>query len=132
MDAQKELLERWAAWQRSIEQRDVEAARGFLADDYALELVHPDRAIFPRDQWLETLREYVVSAYVVEEQVVDMNGDVAVVLHRARMQATVFGADRSGIFVITDVWQRRAGSWKVWRRHSTPLAALAMPVQERG
>lgn len=132
MDAQKDLLDRWARWQRSIEQRDVEAARGFLADDYALELVHPDRAVFRRDQWLETLREYLVSAYVVVEQIVDMSGDLAVILHRDRMQATVFGADRSGTFVITDVWQRRAGTWKVWRRHSTPLAALAMPAPNGG
>lgn len=132
MDAQKDLLERWAGWQRSIEQRDVEAARGFLADDYALELVQPDRAVFRRDQWLETLREYVVSAYVVEEQIVDVNGDLAVILHRDRMQATVFGTDRSGTFVITDVWQRPAGAWKVWRRHSTPLAALAMPAPKGG
>lgn len=132
MDAQKELLERWAGWQRSIEQRDVEAARGFLADDYALELMHPDRAVFPRDQWLETLREYVVTAYGVEEQIVDVSGDLAVVMHRARMQATVFGADRSGTFVITDVWLRRAGAWKVWRRHSTPLAPLPMPAKKRG
>ena len=61
-----------------------------------------------------------------------MSGDLAVVMHRARIQATVFGADRSGTFVITDVWQRRAGAWKVWRRHSTPLAALPMPAAKRG
>lgn len=47
MDTQKELLERWAGWQRSIEQRDLEAARGFLADDYALELLHPTGRSFP-------------------------------------------------------------------------------------
>ena len=68
MDTQKELLERWAGWQRSIEQRDLEAARGFLADDYALELLHPDRAVCPRDRWLETLREYVVTAYGVRSR----------------------------------------------------------------
>lgn len=130
VDAQQELLERWQGWQRSIEQRDVETARGYLADDYALELVQPNRAVFPRDEWLETLREYVVLAYLVEEQIVDVDGDAGVVLHRARMQATVFGVDRSGTFVISDVWRRRDGVWRVWRRHSTPLAAGTMPVQE--
>lgn len=132
MDPQQELLERWQGWQRSIEQRDVGAASGYLDDDYALELVQPNRAVFRRDAWLEMLREYVVSEYAVDEQIVDVEGELAIVMHRARMQAMVFGADRSGTFVITDVWRRRAGVWKVWRRHSTPLAAGAMPAQQLG
>jgi hypothetical protein len=43
------------------------------------------------------------------------------------MHAIVLGEDRSGLFVISDVWRRRGGSWKVWRRHSTPLAAGVTP-----
>ena len=132
MDAQQQLLERWQGWQRSIEERDGDAATGYLAADYALELVQPDRAVIPRDDWLATLRDYVVSAYVVEEQIIDLDGDLAVILHRARMQATVFGSDRSGTFVITDIWRRRDGVWEVWRRHSTPLAAGAMPTPSPG
>ncbi|HEY3073397.1 MAG TPA: hypothetical protein VGJ46_11340 [Candidatus Limnocylindrales bacterium] len=44
------LLERrpWQDWQRCIEGRDVDAARGYLADDYALELFQPARACFAR------------------------------------------------------------------------------------
>src|SRR2546426_9319493 len=105
--AEQELLERWRGWQRSIEARDQDAARTFLDDGYALELVQPGRALFPRDEWLDTLRAYVVSSYEVEEQIVDIDADIAVILHRARMRATVHGADRSGTFVVTDVWRRR-------------------------
>jgi hypothetical protein len=128
-DAQQELIDRWRGWQRSIEERDREAAAaGYLAEDYALELVQPSRAVFARHR-LETLREYVVSAYDIEEQIVDMAGDLGVVIHRARMQATVFGTDRSGTFVLTDVWRRQDGAWRVWRRYSTPLAAGEMPTR---
>ena len=127
MGDEQDVVNRWRGWQRSIEERDADAARQYLDDDYALELVQPTRAIFPRDEWLETLSEYVVSSYTVEEHIVDVAGDLTVVLHRARMQATVFGANRSGVFVITDVWRRRDGTWKVWRRHSTPLSAGTMP-----
>ncbi len=128
MNANQELMERWQGWQRSIERRDVDAARAYLADDFALELVLPNRALVPRAAWLDALPEYVVAEYLVEDQIVDVEGDLAVILHRARMRATVFGADRSGIFVITDVWRRRDGAWTVWRRHSTPLDAGALPV----
>ena len=127
MAAERDLLERWQGWQRSIEERDIQAAGGYLDDNYALELVAPQAVVVSRAQWLETLPGYVVSSYSVDERIVDVDGDLAVVLHRARMQATVFGANRSGTFVITDVWRRREGVWWVWRRHSTPLQAGPMP-----
>ncbi|MCI0581643.1 MAG: nuclear transport factor 2 family protein [Chloroflexi bacterium] len=131
MDTHHELIERWQAWQRSIERRDVEAARGFLADDYALELVQPARAVMPREAWLGMLPDYIVSGYQVEDQIIDVDGGLAVILHRAGIQATVYGADRSGTFVVTDVWRRRDGRWLVWRRHSTPLEAGALPAREQ-
>lgn len=127
VDLERDLREQWARWQQGIEDRDVEAAGNCLDDDYALQLVQPVRALIGRAQWLAALPDYVVSSYQVEDQIVDIDGDLAVVLHRARMQATVSGVDRSGIFVVTDVWRRTGGAWKVWRRHSTPLTSGAMP-----
>lgn len=130
MDPEQELIERWHGWQASIEARDVEAAAGFLADDYALELVQPDRAVVPREAWLALLPEYVVTGYRIEAQIVEVSGDVGLILHRADQEARVRGEDRSGPFVLTDVWRRAGGTWRVWRRHSTPLAAGAMPSSE--
>jgi len=45
---------------------------------------------------------------------------------RLTMTAMVLGEDRSGAFVISDVWLRGADGWRIWRRHSTPLAAGPM------
>jgi ketosteroid isomerase-like protein len=128
VDVEAELIERSEGWQRAIEQRDVTAAGDYLADDYALVIVQPARAVMPRERWLALLPDYIVSDYEVQERIVEIDGDLAVMLQRVAMQATVLGADRSGIFVLTDVWRREDGAWKVWRRHSTPLAAGAMPA----
>jgi len=49
---------------------------------------------------------------VTADPVVHTNGETAAVLHRVRMEATVVGQDRSGIFVISDVWLQ-AGSCPV-------------------
>lgn len=111
----------------AVQQRDRVAAEEVLDEEYALVLVHPSAALMPRARWLEVLDDYVVHSYAVEEQHVDQVDDVAAVLSRVRMQATVLGADRSGLFVITDVWRRREGGWRVWRRHSSPLSAGDMP-----
>ena len=110
-----------------IETRDRSLAETVLDDDYALVLVQPARAVMPRDRWLEVLADYIVHSYEVHESVVDIDSDLAVVLHRDEMSATVLGEDRSGIFVVSDVWRRSPDGWKVWRRHSTPLTAGRVP-----
>jgi hypothetical protein len=85
------------------------------------------------------LPDYVVHRYEVQERIVDMHpdGTIAAVLHRAQMDATVLGEDRSGLFVVSDLWRRDASAgagggadgrdWRLWRRHSTPLSAGRMP-----
>lgn len=122
-----ELEDAFERFQACIEQRDPVMAADILDEDYALVLVHPSPATVPRRRWLEVLPEYRVHSYRLDERVVDVEGDVAVVLQRVEMAATVLGEDRSGTFVITDVWRRRDGRWRVWRRHSTPLVAGDMP-----
>lgn len=107
--------------------RDRELAEELLDDDYALVLVQPAATVMPRARWLELLDDYIVHSLNVAESVMDVDGDVAVVLHRDEMAATVLGQDRSGTFIITDIWRSRSGSWRLWRRHSTPLAAGQMP-----
>lgn len=115
------------AFRRCVEQRDRTLAEAVLADDYALVLVQPIAVTMGRSRWLEVLPDYVVHDYDVEETAIDVDGDLAAVLHRDRMTATVLGEDRSGTFVITDVWRRGPDGWKIWRRHSTPLSAGRMP-----
>ena len=121
------LLARAADWDRAILERDRELAGRILAEDYALVLVHPTPATMPRERWLDVLPEYVVHTWVVEEQVTDVNQGVGTMLQRVRMEAAVLGEDRSGLFVISDVWLFTDGEWRVWRRHSSPLSAGPMP-----
>lgn len=122
-----ELNRRIEAFERCINERDAVSAADVLDDGYALVLVQPSPAIMPRDRWLEVLPDYEVHDYEVQERVVDVDGDCASVLQRVAMRATVLGQDRSGVFVLSDTWRRRDGVWRVWRRHSTPLAAGTMP-----
>ena len=122
-----ELHARMGDFQRCIGQRDATAAADVLDDEYALVLVHPRPAVMPRDRWLQVLADYVVHDYEVQEQVIDVADDCASVLQRVSMHATVLGEERSGTFVISDVWRRRASGWRIWRRHSTPLDAGRLP-----
>jgi ketosteroid isomerase-like protein len=123
----EELRARADTFQRAVVERDHAAALSVLHEDYALVLVHPSPAVVPRARWLEVLPEYVVHDWVTEEEQADVDGDTAAILQRVRMEATVLGEDRSGLFALSDVWRRGEDGWRVWRRHSTPLSAGRMP-----
>ena len=112
---------------RVVLSRDRELAAEVLAEDYALVLVHPEPAVVPRSAWIEMLPDYVVHEWEVQEQKIEVRNDVGTVLQRIRMEATVLGQDRSGPFVVSDLWVPVDDVWRVWRRHSTPLSAGRMP-----
>jgi len=123
-----ELLQRMADFDRCVQDRDEQLAARTLHPDYALVLVQPAPAEVRRDQWLATLPDYKVHSWEVEVQTVHVQDDCAAVLRRVAMNATVLGVDRSGLFVLSDIWLRGDDGWRIWRRHSTPLAAGVMPT----
>lgn len=125
--ADPELLAQLARFEEVVLRRDVRLAERVLHPAYALVLVQPVPAVMWRARWLEVLPDYVVDEYDVEEQAIDVDQDVAAVLQRVRMVATVLGQDRSGVFVVSDVWRRLPEGWRIWRRHSSPATAGQMP-----
>jgi hypothetical protein len=121
------LLTQITNFDRCIAERDKEMAESVLAPDFALVLVQPVLAVMPRSRWLEVLPDYVVHSYEVQEKSLDVRGTCAAMIQRVAMRATVLGSDRSGLFVISDVWLLENDEWRVWRRHSTPLVAGEIP-----
>ena len=122
------VLDRAAAWQAAIEARDSRGVNDYLHEDYALVLVVPQPVTVLRDEWLRLLPDYVVHGYEIHEQIVHVAANNAAILTLATQHATVLGADRSGRFVLSDLWLREdGGKWRVWRRHSTPASAGEMP-----
>ena len=125
-----DLAARSDDFDRVVLSRDRELAAEVLAEDYALVLVHPEPAVVPRSAWIEMLPDYVVHEWEVQEQKIEVRNDLGAVLQRIRMEATVLGQDRSGPFVVSDLWVPVDDVWRVWRRHSTPLSAGRMPGRD--
>ena len=111
------LSQEWMdAWKRRDEVRLNELlATGFtLASSLSSELMS-------REQWLDyALHHYECKAFTFERTVVRLYGTTGIVTSWYRQQATVKGQDRSGRFLLTDVWiQNSVG------RHSTQLSENA-------
>jgi len=122
-----DLQKAMATFERLLKERDTALAASCLHDEFALVLVHPAPATMTRARWIELLPDYIVHDWQVEAQSTEIDGDCAAVHQQVAMNATVLGEDRSGIFVITDVWRHSTGGWRLWRRFSAPMTAGAMP-----
>ncbi|MEO6942699.1 MAG: hypothetical protein ABI124_06710 [Terrimesophilobacter sp.] len=122
------LLAQMAAYERCVLDRDLQLADSVLHPDYALVTTNPTLMVMPRANWLALLPDYIVHSWNVGESLLDVSDGTAVSFQRIDMGATVLGTDRSGPFIITDVWLREE-DWRVWRRHSTAVTAGALPTE---
>jgi ketosteroid isomerase-like protein len=107
------------AWAEVIQRRDVAAADRILGAEYAL--MAPGVGELPRAKWLENLPDYVVHSYEFTDVKVQVYGETAVMRSHYNQTATVFGKDRSGAMLVTDVWVKRDGRWQVVARHTSFL-----------
>ena len=118
----REVLRRSREWHDAIMRTDTAALSRMLLPEYSL-TVAPDleNAYVPRDAWLRNTMGYQMRADRWEASDVRVLGDVVVVTSRVWQRATPGGRDRSGHFVLTDVWRRVDGEWLVASRTSTWL-----------
>lgn len=122
--AAAEVLLRTREWHDAIIRADTTALRELLAPEFTLTIAPQVEAGQVRlDRYLANVATYNLHEDRWEASDVRVVGDVAVVTSRFWQRATPGGRDRSGRFVLTDVWDRRGGTWRVVARWSTWLDA---------
>jgi ketosteroid isomerase-like protein len=106
----------------AVQRRDVEWLEGRLGAEFVLTTGRPGHEIRSREEWLRvTGEEYEIESFAFEKLEVLPYGDVAVARSRYRQKGRMGGADRAGAYLMTDVWVRREGDWRLVTRHISPL-----------
>ena len=118
---EEQILALEKQWAAAIQRQDVAAMPQFLSDGYFLGIgvAGVGFRIVPRAAWLETLKVYETKAFSIDDAQVHVYGNTAVAFMLVTQEATVKGQDRSGQFVITDVWVKQPAGWRVAERHSS-------------
>jgi hypothetical protein len=107
-------------------QRDVDFLERHLAEEFTLTTGRPGAEVRARSEWLEvTQQSYVIDSFDFDALDVRVYGHVAVVASRYRQEARMGDLDRTGSYLMTDVWIRRKGRWQLVCRHSTALGERA-------
>lgn len=121
--AEQEIVELEKRWNNAIQSQDLPQMGQFLADGYflAVGLQGQPLQVVPRQRWLENLKFYKIHSHSIDDIKVNLYGDTAVVLMLFTQKATVGRAavDRSAQFLITDIWVKQKGGWRVAERHSS-------------
>ena len=108
-----DLAARSGDFERVVLDRDRELAANTLTEDFALVLLHPAPLVVTRAEWIAMLPDYIVHAWVVQEQMIEVRSGLGVVFQRVHMDATVLGEDRSGVFVLSDLWGPVDHVWRI-------------------
>jgi hypothetical protein len=124
--AAAEVLRRTRIWHDAIVRADTGALRRILLPEFTLTIPPElERAHVTIEPYLRNTVGYQLKEDRWEASDVRIMGDVAVVTSRYWQRAIPGGRDRSGRFLLTDVWRRLGGEWRVATRWSTWLDAPA-------
>jgi ketosteroid isomerase-like protein len=112
-----ELVELAHTWARAVQSHDRAGLDSIVAREFTLVGRSDGRS---REDWLdEWSGSYEIDDWRYEEIEVELYGNTAVLSSRYSQTARHDGDDRSGSYLVTDVWVRRDGRWQVVRRHAT-------------
>jgi hypothetical protein len=103
--------------------RSVERAKAIQAKGYRLlvRVAGSKLVEVSQDAWLDLLKKYIVDSHRIDDiKVLDL-GDVAIATVAFYQLAHIEGDSRNitGEFMLTDVWVKRDGEWKIIERHSS-------------
>lgn len=124
---EQQIISREREFSELVMGRDAEGAREIQAKGYRL-LVRMEGSKLvelPQEVWLETLKKYIVRSYRIDDiKVLDL-GDVAIATVAYYQDAHIQDNPRNitGDFMLTDVWVKRDGKWKIIERHSSRAEA---------
>jgi hypothetical protein len=109
-------------FQAAVAGRDLVVLEELLAPEFTLTTGRAAAPVRTRAEYLAiTAASYVIDGWEFEELDVVPLGDAAVVRARYRQRGSMEGADRTGVFLLTDVWAERAGRPQLVTRHSSAL-----------
>jgi uncharacterized protein (TIGR02246 family) len=118
------------AWMKAVADRDEEALKRLMSPDFTLTSAYSAGDLISRDQFLKTIQSVKQNEFSFYNVTVRVNiyGDVAILKAKVKDNYTMNGEDRSGDYLITDVWVKHDGQWQVVTRHSS----LPMKPQPKG
>jgi ketosteroid isomerase-like protein len=109
-------------WMRAVQERDMDRLEQLVGEGFRFTAIHLNPDPMTREQWMAAAREgYTIVSFAYEQMDIDVFGDTGIVHSRYSQVASYEHTSLSNVFRLTDVWNRRDGTWRVVARHSSIL-----------
>ncbi|MGZ6016957.1 MAG: nuclear transport factor 2 family protein [Phenylobacterium sp.] len=102
--------------------RDFDAVESMVATEFCSVGIRAfSSADLDRSAWFETYRRMELNEVSIFDNRVEVYGDTAISLVEGHWRGRLADVAIDEDIVITGVWLKRDGDWKLVRRHSNPL-----------
>ena len=110
-------------YQAAVRDRDLAVLDELLAPEFTLTTGRSAAPVRTRAEYVSvTEHGYRIEEFAFDElDVVPLGEHAALVRARYRQRGSMDGADRTGVFLLTDVWLERDGRPQLVTRHSSAL-----------
>lgn len=100
--------------------KDIGFLEKILAPEYRLAgIFNGELATWDRKKWLEVVPFYIPKSFRYYNFDIRVYGNTAIVQSLFDLEATLYGKDRNGSFLITDTWVKNKNQWQVVHRHTS-------------
>ena len=107
-------------WMEAVVKRDQPSLDRIMGDEFTLASAYSTGERTSKDQFIKNVLQSVKSQeFTFHDSHADLYGDVAVFKSRVKSTYTFDKDDRTGDYIVTDVWVKRDGRWQVVTRHSS-------------
>ncbi len=121
MDDAAEIAAREQALVDALKAMDRPVLEDILAPEFRLVGIRSTGSSdMPRAAWLEAAPEMNFLAFWIDPPRVELFGDTALAGVDGYWRIDLRGRRIDERFLLTDVWLRRDGGWRLLRRHSSP------------
>ena len=111
-------------WRDALLQKDEEALRRLIHPQYKLVGIRSTGSVaVDLEQWIAALRRMDIAALEVRVTDCVALDNVIVATVDAQWKVRYLGQPIDERVLLTDVWVREDGRWRVLRRHSSPVPA---------
>ena len=113
-----------AEWRDALLQKDEDALRRLIHPQYKLVGIRSTGSVaVDLEQWIAALRRMDIAALEVRVTDCVALDNVIVATVDAQWKVRYLGQPIDERVLLTDVWVREDGRWRVLRRHSSPVPA---------
>jgi ketosteroid isomerase-like protein len=117
---EQEIVDAEKEWMGAVAKGDEPALRRLVADEFAFTSAYSTGEVTGKDDFIKNaLKNVKGMGFELHDSKIHIYGDTAVVNTGMKTRYKFGEQDRSGDYLVTDVWVKREGHWQVVTRHSS-------------